>query len=256
MIYWLVQTSLDLQEGLEGSDPLCILSPSEQERLHALRFEKRRREWLLGRWTAKRLLAGLAIQSGMSPLKFSEVVVKSSPSGVPFAQARVKGMDLPLPFTISISHCADRALCAAQPIPGCLGADIERVSPRASSFPQAYFTDDEAHQVEHTADRVRQAELVTAIWCAKEAALKAGGLGLTVDTRSVICCLPPHSFLSSTWQPFSFDWDQSMLPTRLPQGQGWLRLDHGFVLALAFLIQPALTLDGPQACSMDSRLPH
>ena len=46
-VSWLTQTLEDLPSALSW------LGEKEQEVLAGLRFEKRRQDWLLGRWTAK-----------------------------------------------------------------------------------------------------------------------------------------------------------------------------------------------------------
>ena len=65
-----------------------------------------------------------------------------------------------------------------------LGADLEVIEPRADSFVEDYFTPGEQQRVP-SLPLSQQAWAVTLIWSAKEAALKALGKGLRLDTRSV-----------------------------------------------------------------------
>lgn len=51
MIAWLVQSACDLP----ALPAAAWLSPPERERLSSFKVAKRRDDWLLGRWTAKRL---------------------------------------------------------------------------------------------------------------------------------------------------------------------------------------------------------
>ena len=62
-VSWLLQTAADLPPHREW------LSPAENERLAGLEVSKRRQEWLLGRWTAKQVLAAYRPESlGRRPL--------------------------------------------------------------------------------------------------------------------------------------------------------------------------------------------
>ena len=111
-----------------------------------------------------------------------------------------------LPVSLSISHSGTQAFCAvsdwglgirewgslaAVPNPQPLiavGADIEHVERRGPEFVADFFTEAEQAEVEATPAERRDVA-ITALWSAKEAALKALRLGLTVDTRRVACAL-------------------------------------------------------------------
>ena len=196
------------------SIPPGFLSVSEAARWQALRSEKRRRDWLLGRWTAKLLLqAVIQEQSGELPA-LSDLVIASRPDGAPCLDwpAARNGRTV----TLSLSHSGEVAACAAafSPDPGGaganLGVDIEKIDQRSPRFADEYFTPAEAALVERTPDEDRDV-LVTAIWSAKEAALKAVQLGLRVDTRSVACRIElpgvPLDRLPDHWLPFEVEWD-------------------------------------------------
>jgi 4'-phosphopantetheinyl transferase len=63
MIEWLTQSRADY-----ASPTSAWLTVAERGRLATLRTDKRRQDWLLGRWTGKRLLlATLARRHGMAP---------------------------------------------------------------------------------------------------------------------------------------------------------------------------------------------
>jgi 4'-phosphopantetheinyl transferase len=166
---------------------LSFLSPAEQAVLAGLRFPKRRREWLLGRWTAKRLLRRAHPEYADLPL--SAITVGNDPDGAPYLAVAGEGR---LSLSLSISHRDDRAFCALlappagqvdSPYSG-VGADLELVEPRDPVFVEDYFTAGEAVRVWRCPEE-RRDTLVTVIWSAKEAVLKVLRLGLTVDTRSV-----------------------------------------------------------------------
>ncbi len=86
---------------------------------------------------------------------------------------------------LTISHSGHLALCALASGPGLrVGADLEKIEPRTETFILDYFTPAECQLVE-AASAESRAVLVTLIWSAKEAMLKALGVGLRWDTRMV-----------------------------------------------------------------------
>jgi 4'-phosphopantetheinyl transferase len=224
MIAWLIQSLPDLPATTEW------LTAEERSRLAAFRFEKRRREWLLGRWTAKRLIQAVVAQAGLTPVPLGAFEIQVAPDGAPLALWRRPGGARR--FALSLSHSHGSALGALLPSqPRALGADLERIAPREAAFAGDYFTLAEQAQVMCASPRLHDT-LVTALWSAKEAALKAARLGLTVDARAVECRLAPPSAALSSWAAFDVRWDRGRLPDPPPL-QGWWRLANGFVLTLA-----------------------
>jgi 4'-phosphopantetheinyl transferase len=190
LVYWLEQTYADVP----GADHW--LSPAEQVRLRGLRFAKRRNEWRLGRWTAKRAVASF-LKLPQSSQAFSGICIRAADCGAPevFLDDRlVLGPSaLPAP-AISLSHRAGAALCAVA-LPGVeLGCDLETLEPREESFLQVYFTAEEQALVRQgpASDRAR---LLALLWSAKESALKMMRVGLRADTRSV--AVTPREHLSA-----------------------------------------------------------
>jgi hypothetical protein len=72
----------------------------------------------------------------------------------------------------------------------------------------------------------------TAIWSAKEAALKAIHQGLKVDTRSVSCLIQAQDNPPESWTPFAVHWDQQRLNRPLPPLAGWWRATETYILTL------------------------
>ncbi len=226
MIYWLVQSDADLPAGTDW------LTPAEASRLATLRFPKRRHDWLLGRWTAKRLLQDVIAQTELIHAPLSELEIATCPDGAPLARWTPPAGPR-RQFTLSLSHSGDSAFGAL--ILGqaaALGADLERIAPRPEAFSAAYFTDAELAQVDCAPARLHD-QLITGLWSAKEAALKAVRLGLTVDTRAVECRLAPPSTALASWATFSVRWDAQRVPRPLPALQGWWRLAGDFVVTVA-----------------------
>ena len=210
-VYWLQQ--------LEGDVPAedDWLSPGERLQLSKLRFLKRRTDWRLGRWTAKRALAAcLNLPDGRRSL--AEIEIRAAASGAP----EVVLANQPLPATISLSHRSGRAICAVVRAAVALGCDLEQVEPHSEAFLADYFTAEEQALAAQSpaADRSR---VMTLLWSAKESALKALHEGLRLDTRSVYATPTDFSSSASGWRA---------LRVRYADGQvfdGWWQCSDGFV---------------------------
>lgn len=197
------------------------LSRNERTRLSQFRFEKRRRDWLLGRWTAKNALLHIL---RIPAEHIGRLEIPSTLLGAP--EPYLDGM--PLDIGLSLSHSHGRALCVVShdvPEPGC---DIELIETRRPSFVETFFTDKETQLVDQSDPQFRDT-LVTMIWSAKESTLKALGTGLRADTRGIEVT-PADDSVSSGWhtadviagnaQPFLCFW----------------RLDGQFVLSVSATI--------------------
>lgn len=174
-----MQTKVEIawmQAALVDAPPEGFLSEVELQKLAQMRFPRRSEEWLLGRWTAKRLLvAAVPALAGMLP---HEWTIANEADGQP----HVLIGDQRLAGCLSISHRGGKAVCAWTSTQGVgLGIDLERIEPRSSAFVRDYFTAAEQALIAGAA-RERDAVLV---WSSKEAMLKALGRGLRLDTRGV-----------------------------------------------------------------------
>lgn len=172
------------------------LTPPEAERLNRMRYEKRRSEARLGRWTAKRTLArALGVHGDAAGLK--GIVIRNAPDGAPYAVVD----DAPAPFTIAMTDRADWAVCALIASHDRIGCDLELVEPRSDRFVEDYFTKAEQRTV-RSGDIPLLANLV---WSAKESALKVMRTGLRSDTRSVEVRLGEDG--SGPWYPLDVTTD-------------------------------------------------
>ncbi len=242
MINWLVKSSSEYPPIKQGSAPAGMLSRSEQSVFGGLRTDKRRHDWLLGRWTSKLLVQAVIREHSGATIPLDAVNITNDADGAPCVICDSPGAQHPI--TLSISHSGDRAFCAAvgifssSSIPvGCLGADIEMVQSRPPGFEQDYFTETEIALVSGLPAPTRDI-LVTATWSAKEASFKALRLGLTIDTRSATCFIEPVVDPACSWTPFEIRWDVRRLnrcaaaPLNLPELIGWWRIMDGYVLTL------------------------
>jgi 4'-phosphopantetheinyl transferase len=227
MIHWLVQSAADHCDLARGIAPPGLLHPVEQRRLAELTLSKRRSEWLLGRWTAKRLLQACLERDLDVRLPLNVIGIGNDARGAPVAlvdcDSRMAN------WAISISHSHSWGFAAALPDRAIgLGADIERIALREWRFVEDYFTLDEIERV-RVAPIDQRETLITAIWSAKEAAVKALHLGLTIDTRRVDCAIDPGSHSSSDWLEFPI----TCTPSHTETLRGWWRSWGGYVLTVA-----------------------
>ena len=184
-VYWLEQTDADVPAENQW------LSPGEILSLGRMRFAKRRNDWRLGRWTAKRALAA-CLNLPCDLVALANIEIRAAASGAP----EVFLLNQTSPVTISLSHRASTAMCAIALTGAGIGCDLEVIEPRSNAFIADYLTAREQALVEQTLDEER-ALLVTVLWSTKESALKALHVGLRLDTNcmdvSFIDGLPPHT---------------------------------------------------------------
>jgi 4'-phosphopantetheinyl transferase len=221
-VSWLEQTVADVPAEDDW------LSAGEAVRLSGMRFPKRRADWKLGRWTAKRAVA-VYLNLPADPRSLAQIEIRPAPSGAP----EVFVGDGPAPVTISISHRADHAACAiARPEAAMLGCDLEVVEPRSGAFATDYFTAEEQELLAQAsaADRF---QLLALIWSAKESVLKALRVGLRLDTR----CVAVDPFVGqvsggSAWRPLRANHNGTVL-------HGWWRQTGNLVRTMVASPAPA-----------------
>lgn len=185
-VYWLEQTEADVP--LEND----WLSTSEVFCLKNMRFAKRRADWRLGRWTAKRAVNSF-LQLRDELHYMAEIEIRSAPSGAP----EVFFANNPAGITISLSHRAETAVCTVAGSKVALGCDLEIVEPHSDAFLADYFTSEEQSLVTGGANRDL---LLALLWSAKESALKALRTGLRLDTRCVVA-YPDNAWFKYGWSP-------------------------------------------------------
>lgn len=170
-LYWLTQTLADVPEN-DG-----WLSVGEKARLERLRFPKRRNEWRLGRWTAKRTVRACCLEDAPA---WASLEIRSAEDGAPEVFWDGGLLDV----SISISHRGDKGFCVVSPGRPALGCDLEQIEAREEGFAEDYFTPDERDFLKRVPDPERFLA-VNLLWSAKETMLKALREGLRRDTRSV-----------------------------------------------------------------------
>jgi 4'-phosphopantetheinyl transferase len=141
------------------------LHPVELAEIAARGLPRRQRDRLAGRLAARRAVQAL--------LGHGDWILRTAPSGAPV-------VDLPAPQEprITVTHRDGQALAAAC-LQGQLGLDRERPQLRSPSFLATWLSPGERTWAGD--DPWRQ----TAVWCVKEAVLKALGTGMAIDPRQV-----------------------------------------------------------------------
>ena len=227
MIQWLVQSTSEQRDLVRGIAPSGLLQAGEQRRLAELKLRKRRSDWLIGRWTAKRLLQACLEHDLNLRLPLDAIGIYNDARGAPIASIHRGNRIMEWAISISHSHgCGFSAVRQDRAIG--LGADIELIERREWCFVEDYFTSEEIERV-RAAPAAQRETLITAIWSAKEAALKALRLGLTVDTRRVQCMIDPHCCSDHDWLEFDITCTASGTETL----RGWWRPWGEYVLTVA-----------------------
>ncbi|MBK7537743.1 MAG: 4'-phosphopantetheinyl transferase superfamily protein [Myxococcales bacterium] len=235
---WLQQRQDQVPSALDW------LAELERQRLAGLPFAKRQRDFLLGRWTAKRALAAWLptaipeLWAAFGP-SLSELTVRAADDGAP--EAWLGGERLPV--TLSLSHSGGHAVAALRRhLPGSaqgsaavpprwLGADCERVEPRSELLVADFFTAEEAAQVAACAPPLRDL-WITLLWSAKESALKATRQGLREDARRAQVRLPDATSPTARgrWQPLQVELTGA--PDAL---DGWWQVREDLVITIVGL---------------------
>ncbi len=234
--YWLEQRESDVPRDD------AWLTAAERARLSALRIPKRRTDWRLGRWTAKRALAAY-FDFADHDASLAAIEIRTAACGAPEAYLGPE----PAPVSISLSHREGLAACAVAYAGVQLGCDLELVEPRTNAFVADYFTAEEQQVVCWSAPSERE-RLIALMWSAKESALKALRAGLTLDTRSLQVCIAGNVGGSSgQWHPFHVGYDDG------PPYDGWWRIAGGLVRT--FIAAPSLppprTFESLAVCPAD-----
>ena len=170
------------------------LSAAERSRAGAMRYTKRRTDFLLGRWTLK-LAVAMVFGWPDDPAVLARIEGRTAPSGAPLLY--IDGQ--PADYGVSLTDRAGCAVCLVAGRAVAVGCDVEIVEPRSAAFVRDYLTQAEQELV-RTAGPARDMA-ANLVWSAKESALKVLGTGLRRDTRSVEVTVTELSPRERTWSP-------------------------------------------------------
>jgi 4'-phosphopantetheinyl transferase len=195
------------------------LSPREAAWIARMRFPKRRSEFRLGRWTAKK---ALALYLGRPVEDLGAIEIGRAPDGAP--APLVDGS--PAAAYVAMTDRADQAVCLVGPPGRAIGCDLELVEPRSDAFLADFLTPAERSLVSGRGEHDGRDLLANLVWCGKESALKVLRTGLRRDTRSVEVSLPDGPAVDG-WSPMSV---RAAEGTVFP---GWWQRFGAFVLTVA-----------------------
>ena len=143
-----------------------FLSARELKTYEDFKVEKRRREWLGGRYALKKLASGFFI------FDIKQLEVFNRASGQP-----VLGVPGGCGLPVSITHSGDFAAAAIATAGMGIGVDMEVIEQRGAAWMRQSFGDDELSSAAPV--------FLTELWAKKEAVLKFMGVGLSLDTRDI-----------------------------------------------------------------------
>jgi phosphopantetheinyl transferase len=228
------------------------LTGAERARYEGFAFEKRRREWLLGRRVAKELVRDLLRDRLGCEVPLAAIEVATADSGAPIVLSAASSGVLPwaagtrLPLELSLSHSFGAALCGAfwhtedGDVRPSIGVDLERVAFHAPDVLRDYLTPEELHYWT-AGEGLMPDERAMLVWSGKEATLKALGKGLTVDAR-LVTCLPDGARddnglvvePAGDWRPLAVRCTPGVA-VPIARAAGRWRMVDGFTLTLAVL---------------------
>ena len=194
------------------------LAAEELPILSGLRFQKRRNDWRLGRWTAKQAVCGYPLITNAS---HASLEIRAAADGAP----EVFQNNHPENVSISISHSRDRGFCAIGPGDHAIGCDIEWLEAREEALIYDYFAPEE---ISFCLDAMGEERILTVnrIWSAKESILKALREGLRRDTHSVIV-YPDVRPIEGEWSPWT---GRCLESARI--FSGWWREEDGYIMTM------------------------
>jgi 4'-phosphopantetheinyl transferase len=197
MIRWLIQTVVSHPDLTAGRPPAGLLIAAESAHFATLLTPQRRRDWLVGRWTAKRLVQNqIATMRGFCPA-LASFAIGYDAQGAPCITSD-EAAHTGLPLTLTISHSQGYALCAiTATLRGeiGLGVDIELVDEKTAPMLDEFFTPAERANLDATPAHLRPT-LATATWSIKEAMFKAIPSTARTNPCDVECLVRPSYHLS------------------------------------------------------------
>jgi 4'-phosphopantetheinyl transferase len=204
------------------------LTDDERVVMSRLAIAKRRADWRLGRWTAKRLLCA------EFQVLMLRVEVRAAGDGAP--EAFVDGV--PAGVSLSLSHRDGVAVAAMARPPTTVGIDLETVESRSDAFVREWLSGEEqaALPPPGTARNLQ----VLCCWTGKEASAKVLREGLRLDVRQAVVT---SGQTGPGWTPLVVTWR-----AEARTHSGWWCHDDGKVVAVV--------TDPPTPAPVDSSNGH
>ncbi|EST35935.1 hypothetical protein N566_16975 [Streptomycetaceae bacterium MP113-05] len=201
------------------------LSAAEIDHTRALRFRRRRDEWLAGRLAVKHCVGAHQRRRGSSATPPDRVHIGTVSGGVRAGKPVVDA-----PVEVNLSHSGDFAVAACGS--HAVGIDLEHRRDMPPSLSRVLMEDMERDE-ERSPGRERLLTMPPSLrWACKEAVLKHYGFGLRVDVRDVRLV---------TWEPDGrFTWSAGPGLLRLAPAAdarpptSWADTVDGYAMALVW----------------------
>jgi phosphopantetheinyl transferase len=182
-----------------GRTAADLFGPLEWDEYSRLKIPARLAEWEASRLAVKKMIKEAV--PGTESLPLPSIQIQKEASGAPYVVVDGLGR---LPGCLSISHSNGFVFIGYAEETTLFGVDLELVAERSKEFVLDYFTETEIEYLENCAAD-HKPSIITLLWSAKEAALKAARLGLRLDTRRIE--ITPHACfeISPFWQTASIN---------------------------------------------------
>lgn len=158
-----------LWEHYEGI--IAHLHPDERKYYESLRFEKRMRSFLIGRYAAKRAVAALTGETDLTKILVQSGIFTQPIVTLPGHQN----------IQVSISHCDHWGIALAFPEVHPLGVDIEKIHLDKNEVLEKQMTPIEIELIKTQPDSYET--MLTVLWTAKEALSKVIKTGLMTPMK-------------------------------------------------------------------------
>ncbi|MBA4385002.1 MAG: hypothetical protein C0410_09720 [Anaerolinea sp.] len=156
-----------------------FFSYQEIEEYQKFKIQKRQTEWFASRLAVKKLVQQVMAAKTVFPL--ASITIHKKNSGLPYIVVEGLGRV----GWLSMSHSQHGVLAAfSQDDSLHFGVDLEFIEPRSLDLFVDYFTTSEITWISNS-DLHNKDLNANLVWSAKEAYLKAIGLGLHMDTRKI-----------------------------------------------------------------------
>jgi phosphopantetheinyl transferase len=150
------------------SNAISFLSQKEIEYFENIKYDRKIRSYLLGRYAAKNAVSKL-----LNVNNLDEIIIENGIFGQPIVYEKENNG-----IQVSISHCDDIGIAVAYPQFISLGVDIEKIDSEKYHLLYDVITDSERILIEHNIGNKHL--IVTLMWSAREALAKCIKTGFTV----------------------------------------------------------------------------
>lgn len=194
-------------------DPTEWLVDTELSFFEQLTFQKRRDEWLLGRWTVKNLIKEV-FEEQSQQIDFKRIEINRKPKAAPLLFIDGKAST----FKISLSHRSGICFCITWIEDFAAGCDLEKIEPRSQLFIEDYFSEKERYFIINSDNEPLFANL---FWSLKESVLKAEKSGLKIHPTKV------EIFVELPWKHTS--WNNAFAILNKVTYKGFWNAEKGYV---------------------------